>query len=232
MKKWILLECLISRQVNALLRRKLLRMESPTANIQAMTLWAWKYSASTMRVTMLTSTPEAPTRANFQKRPAEGTYQKRLSMWLRYSKPWRMVALDTPAWRTWNSKGVSSTLSSGAHTSISSSTLNPVGLNWMPEIAWFFMRKQPATTTSASERRAIPSILRTFSGGCCKSASITQVYSLAPENSSIPVVTAVERPPYRSAPSRRTRRMRPSCSARPRITSGVSSVESSTKTTL
>src|ERR671914_723902 len=39
-----------------------------------------------------------------------------------------MVALDTPAWRTWNSKGVSSTLSSGAHTSISSSTLNPVGL--------------------------------------------------------------------------------------------------------
>ena len=27
---------------------------------------------------MLTSTPEAPTRANFQKRPADGTYQNRL----------------------------------------------------------------------------------------------------------------------------------------------------------
>ncbi len=34
-------------------------------------------------------------------------------------------------------------MSSGAHTSISSSTLNPVGLNWMPDIAWFLMRKKP-----------------------------------------------------------------------------------------
>src|SRR5918995_4604089 len=133
----------MSRQVNALLSRKLLNMETPTANIQAITLCASKTSASTIRVTMLTSTPEAPTRANFQKRPAEGTYQNKLRMCVRYSKPWRTVALDTPAWRTWNSKGVSSTLSSGAHTSISSSTLNPVGLNWMPEIDWFFMRKKP-----------------------------------------------------------------------------------------
>src|SRR5215216_5439700 len=98
-RKWILLECLTSRQVKALLSKKLLRMLTPTANIQAMTLCAWKYSASTMRVTMLTRTPEAPTRANFQNRPAEGTYQKRLAMCDRYSRPCQMVAFDTPAWR-------------------------------------------------------------------------------------------------------------------------------------
>jgi hypothetical protein len=39
-----------------------------------------------MRVTMLTSTPEAPTRANFQKRPAEGTYQKRLRLYPKTAK--------------------------------------------------------------------------------------------------------------------------------------------------
>src|ERR671916_1064500 len=98
-RKWILLECLTSPQVKALLRRKLLRMLTPTANIQAITLWAPKYSAKIMRVRMFTRTPEAPTIANFQKRPAEGTYQNRLVMCARYSKPCRKVAFETPAWR-------------------------------------------------------------------------------------------------------------------------------------
>src|SRR5919107_5316529 len=142
-RKWILLECLISRQVKALLSRKLLRMETPTANIQAMTLWASKYSASTMRVSMLTSTPEAPTRANFQKRPAEGTYQKRLNMCARYSSPWPKFAFDTPALRARKFSGTSTILSSGAQTVISSSILNPVGRNWMPEMVSFLTKKKP-----------------------------------------------------------------------------------------
>ena len=49
---------------------------------------------------------------------------------------------------------------------------------------------------------------------------MTQVNSLSPEKISIPVVTAVERPPSRSAPSRWTSVTRPSSSARPRITPG------------
>src|SRR5215211_8762615 len=143
-RKCILLECLTSRQVKALLSRKLLRMLTPTANIQAMTLWAWKYSARITRVAMLTRTPEAPTRANFQKRPAEGTYQNKLLMWDRYSSPCLKVAFETPAWRALNSSGTSTTFSSGAHTRISSRILNPVGLNWMPEMASLRTRKNPA----------------------------------------------------------------------------------------
>src|SRR3712207_2115048 len=108
-------------------------MLRPTANIQAMTLLASKYSARVMRVTLFTRTPEAPTRANFQNLPAEGTYQNRLLMCARYSRPCLKVALETPAWRARKSSGVSITLSSGAHTRISSRILNPVGLNWMPE---------------------------------------------------------------------------------------------------
>src|SRR3712207_5533673 len=96
-RKWILLECLTSRQVKALFRRKLLRMLRPTANIQAMTLLASKYSARVTRVRLFTRTPEAPTMANFQKRPAEGTYQNRLAMCARYSTPCRKDAFETPA---------------------------------------------------------------------------------------------------------------------------------------
>src|SRR3712207_2591524 len=95
-RKWILLECRTSRQVKALLRRKLLMMLKPTANIQAMTLLASKYSARVIRVRLFTNTPEAPTIANFQKRPAEGTYQKRLIICVRYSRPCRKVAFETP----------------------------------------------------------------------------------------------------------------------------------------
>src|SRR3712207_2787023 len=91
-RKWILLECLTSRQVKALFSRKLLRMLRPTANIQAMTLLMLKYSASVIKVRLLTRTPEAPTMANFQKRPADGTYQNRLAMCVRYSRPRRNVA--------------------------------------------------------------------------------------------------------------------------------------------
>src|SRR5919206_2564839 len=98
-RKWILLECLTSRQVKALFRRKLLRMLRPTANIQAMILLAWKYSTRVMRTRLFTRIPEAPTIANFQKRPAEGTYQKRLAMCVRYSRPCRRVAFEKPAWR-------------------------------------------------------------------------------------------------------------------------------------
>src|SRR5215204_75207 len=133
----------MSRQVKALLSKKLLRMLTPTANIQAMTLWAWKYSARITRVAMLTRTPEAPTRANFQKRPAEGTYQNRLLMWDRYSSPCFNVAFETPARRALNSSGTSTTFNSGAQTKISSRILNPVGLNWMPEMAAFLTRKNP-----------------------------------------------------------------------------------------
>src|ERR687894_737099 len=142
-RKWILLECLTSRQVKAVLRRKLLRMLKPTANIQAMTLLASKYSARIMRVRLLTRTPEAPTIANFQKRPAEGTYQKRLAMCARYSRPCRRLAFETPAWRARKFSGTSTTFSSGAQTSISSSILNPVGRNWMSEIASLRTRKKP-----------------------------------------------------------------------------------------
>src|SRR5829696_8285308 len=142
-RKWILLECLTSRQVKALFSRKLVSMLRPTANIQAMTLLASKYSASVIRVMVLTITPEAPTRANFQKRPADGTYQNRLLMCDRYSSPCLKVAFETPALRALKARGTSATLSSGAHTSISSSILNPVGRNWMPEIASFRIRKKP-----------------------------------------------------------------------------------------
>src|SRR5215218_5695279 len=142
-RKWILLECLMSRQVKALFNRKLLRMLTPTANIQAMTLCAWKYSARMIRVRLFTSTPEAPTIANFQKRPAEGTYQKRLTMFARYSRPWRRVAFETPAWRARKLRGVSTTFNAGAQTIISSSTLNPVGRNCIPEIASLRTRKNP-----------------------------------------------------------------------------------------
>src|SRR5215210_9078286 len=137
------LECLTSRQVKALFRRKLLRIERPTANIQAITLWASKTSASVMSTRLLTITPDAPTRANFQNRPAEGTYQKRLSMWVRYSIPCLRLAFETPALRALNPKGTSATRSSGAQTRISSSTLNPVGLNYMPEMASLRTRKKP-----------------------------------------------------------------------------------------
>jgi hypothetical protein len=130
--------------VKALLSRKLLRMLRPTANIQAMTLLASKYSARVMRMKLFTSTPEAPTRANFQNRPADGTYQNRLLMCARYSRPCLKVALETPAWRARKSSGVSTTLSSGAQTRISSRILNPVGLNWMPEMASLRTRKKPA----------------------------------------------------------------------------------------
>src|SRR5215207_3333912 len=142
-RKWILLECLTSRQVKVLFKRKLLRMLTPTANIQAMTLWASKYSARITRVAMLTGTPEAPTMANFQKRPAEGTYQNRLIMCARYSRPCRKVAFETPALRAWKVRGTSITLSSGAHTRISSSILNPMGRNWMSEMAPLRTRKKP-----------------------------------------------------------------------------------------
>src|ERR687893_1719254 len=142
-RKWILLECLTSRQVKALFRRKLLRMLKPTANIQAITLLASKYSARVMRVRRFTNTPEAPTRANFQKRPAEGTYQNRLAMCARYSRPWPTLAFETPALRAWKFSGTSATLSSGAQTRISSSILNPVGRNWIPEMAVFLTRKKP-----------------------------------------------------------------------------------------
>src|ERR687885_581714 len=129
-KKWIRLECLTSRQVKALFRRKLLRMLNPTATIQATVGLALKYSTRVIKVSMFTSTPEVPTRANFQKRPAEGTYQKRL-------------AFDTPALRARKFSGTSTTFSSGAQTRISRRILNPVGLNWMPEIAAFLTRKKP-----------------------------------------------------------------------------------------
>src|SRR5215211_6048559 len=118
-------------------------MLRPTANIQAITLWAWKYSARIMRVRVFTKIPEAPTRANFQKRPAEGTYQNRLAMCARYSSPCPKFALDTPALRARKFSGTSSTLSSGAQTRISRRILNPVGLNWMPEMASFLTRKKP-----------------------------------------------------------------------------------------
>src|SRR5918998_299261 len=143
-RKWILLECLTSRQVKALFRRKLLRMLNPTANIQAMTLLAWKYSARVMRVRLLTRTPEAPTIANFQKRPAEGTYQKRLVMCARYCRPCRKVAFETPAWRARKSSGISTPFNSGAQASISSSIWNPGGRNWIPEMAPWRTRKNPA----------------------------------------------------------------------------------------
>ncbi len=124
-------------------RRKLLRMERPTANIQAMTLWASNTSASVTSTRLLTTTPEAPTIANFQNRPAEGTYQKRLSMCVRYSRPCLRLAFETPALRALNPKGTSATRSSGAQTRISSSTLNPVGRNCMPEMALLRTRKKP-----------------------------------------------------------------------------------------
>ena len=54
---------------------------------------------------MLTTTPEAPTRANFQNRPAEGTYQNRLSMCVRYSRPCLRLALETPALRALELEG-------------------------------------------------------------------------------------------------------------------------------
>src|SRR5215210_5994569 len=76
-------------------------MLAPTAIIQATVEVASKYSTRVIRVSRLTSTPEAPTRANFQKRPAEGTYQKRLIMCARYSKPCRRVTLETLALRAW-----------------------------------------------------------------------------------------------------------------------------------
>jgi hypothetical protein len=60
--------------VKALLRRKLLRMLAPTAIIQATVEPASKYSTRTIRVSKLTNTPEVPIKANFQNRPAEGTY--------------------------------------------------------------------------------------------------------------------------------------------------------------
>ncbi len=142
-RKWILLECLTSLHVNALFRRKLLRIESPTANIHAMTLWALKYSARSKSTNVFTRTPEAPTRANFQNRPADGTYQNRLVMWLRYSRPCFMLAFETPALRVRKLKGTSTTFSSGAQTRISSRILNPVGRNWMPEMAAFLTRKNP-----------------------------------------------------------------------------------------
>src|SRR5918998_1726753 len=137
------LECRTSRQVKALFKRKLLKMESPTANIQAITLCASKTSASVTSTRLLTITPEAPTMANFQNRPAEGTYQKRLRMWVRYSRPCLRLAFETPALRALNPKGISATRSSGAQTRISSSTLNPVGRNCMPEIASLRTRKKP-----------------------------------------------------------------------------------------
>jgi hypothetical protein len=126
-----------------LLSRKLLRMLTPTAIIQATVGTASKYSTRTIRVSRLTSTPEAPTRANFQNRPAEGTYQNRLIMCARYSSPCRRLALETPALRAWKFSGTSATLSSGAQTSISSSILNPIGRNWMPEMASFLTKKKP-----------------------------------------------------------------------------------------
>src|SRR5215204_3946162 len=137
------LECLTSRQVKALLRRKLLRTLNPTATIQATVGLALKYSTRVIRVSRLISTPENPTRANFQKRPAEGTYQKRLNICAKYSSPCRKFALETPALRARKFSGISTTLSSGAQTRISSSILNPVGLNWMPEMASFLTRKNP-----------------------------------------------------------------------------------------
>src|ERR687885_1494254 len=142
-KKWIRLECLTSRQVKALLRRKLLKMLKPTATIQATVGLASKYSTRVIKVSRFTSTPEAPTKANFQKRPAEGTYQKRLDICARYSKPWPKFAFETPALRARNVSGSSTTFSSGAHTKTSRRILNPVGLNWMPEIAAFLTRKKP-----------------------------------------------------------------------------------------
>src|SRR5918992_67631 len=142
-RKWILLECLTSRQVKALLSKKLLRMLRPTATIQATVGPASRYSTRVIRVSRLTSTPDAPTRANFQNRPAEGTYQNRLAMCARYSKPCRRLALETPALRAWKSIGTSATFSSGAQTSISSSILNPVGRNWMPEMVSFLTKKKP-----------------------------------------------------------------------------------------
>src|ERR687886_893139 len=93
------LECLTSRQVKALFRRKLLRMLNPTATIQATVGLALKYSTRVIRVSMFTSTPEVPTRANFQKRPAEGTYQNRLAMCAKYSRPRPTFAFETPALR-------------------------------------------------------------------------------------------------------------------------------------
>src|SRR5215212_6198455 len=137
------LECLTSRQVRALLRRKLLKMLNPTATSQATVGLASKYSTRAIKVRRLISTPEAPTRANFQKRPAEGTYQNRLAMCARYSSPWAKFAFDTPAFRPWKFSGASTTLSSGAQTRTSSSILNPVGRNWMPEMAVFLTRKKP-----------------------------------------------------------------------------------------
>src|SRR5215210_7743686 len=118
-------------------------MLNPTATIQATVGLALKYSTRVIRVSRLTSTPEAPTRANFQKRPAEGTYQKRLDMCAMYSSPWPKFAFDTPALRARKFSGTSTTLSSGAQTRISSSILNPVGLNWMPEMVSFLTKKKP-----------------------------------------------------------------------------------------
>src|SRR4051812_28387993 len=133
----------MSRQVKALLRRKLLRMLRPTATIQETLGLASKYSTRVIRVSKFTNTPEAPTRANFQKRPAEGTYQNRLTMWARYPSPCQTLAFEIPALRAWKLIGTSATFSSGAQTRISSSILNPVGRNWMPEMATFFTRKKP-----------------------------------------------------------------------------------------
>jgi hypothetical protein len=129
--------------VKALLSRKLLKMLTPTATIQATVGPASKYSTRVMRVSRFTSVPEAPTRANFQKRPAEGTYQNRLAMCVRYSRPWATFAFETPACRAWKLKGTSTTFRSGAQTRISSSILNPVGRNWMPAMAVFLTRKKP-----------------------------------------------------------------------------------------
>src|SRR5919107_2842359 len=142
-RKWILLECLTSRQVKALLSRKLLNMLRPTATIQATVGPASRYSTRVTRVSRFTSTPETPTRANFQKRPAEGTYKNRLAMGARYSRPWPTLAFETPALRAWKCSGTSATLSSGAQTRISSSILKPVGRNWMPEMAALLTRKKP-----------------------------------------------------------------------------------------
>src|SRR5919202_5456032 len=133
----------MSRQVKELFRRKLLKMLTPTATIQATARLASQNSTRVIKVSMLTSTPEKPTRANFQKRPAEGTYQNRLAMCARYSRPWPMWALETPALRAWKFSGTSTTFSSGAQTRTSKRILNPVGLNWMPEMAAFLTRKKP-----------------------------------------------------------------------------------------
>src|ERR671933_2447132 len=133
----------MSRQVKELFKRKLLKMLTPTAAIQAMVGLVSKYSTRVIKVSRFTSAPEFPARANFQRRPAEGTYQNRLAMCERYSRPRPRLAFDTPALRARKFSGTSTTFSSGAQTRISRRILNPVGLNWMPEIAAFLTRKKP-----------------------------------------------------------------------------------------